>query len=76
MTNQEYIARLEKVQAELRELQNEVAEPGTSFLALDIAVSAVIIAWHMPRKERGMARHNFEDIQNVVPKLELLFSIT
>jgi hypothetical protein len=73
--SQEIQARLEKVQEELRALQGEMSVPGTSYLSLDVAVSAVICAWHLQRKERGLAKHNFENVKEVVPKLEFLFGL-
>ena len=72
--DQELQARLKAVQQELRQIQNEMEEDSLPYLSVDMAVSAVVMAWHLNRNERGLARHNMGTLIYIVETADILLN--
>ena len=68
--DQELQERLKAVQQELRQIQSEMKDESLPYLAVDMAVSSVIMAWHFNRNEPGLARHNFNDLTHTVETVD------
>jgi hypothetical protein len=69
--SQEIQERLLKVQEELRQIQAELSETEYPRLAVDMAVSAVNMAWHANRNEYGLAKHNLTDLLAVADYINI-----
>lgn len=70
--NQELQEKIQAVQQELRQIQNELEDGSLPYLVVDMAVSAVIMAWHFNRNESGLARHNFNNVTHTVETVDFM----
>ena len=70
--NQELQERIQAAKQELQQIQNEFEDGSLPYLVVDMAVSAVIMAWHFSRNDPWLARHNWDNVTHTIETVDFM----